>query len=319
MRKVICFMLLMPVVSPIARASCSFYTGVSAEVPGYLNFGNVVVQRDAPIGSVLATAVTGAYNSGNPIAGCTREAWTARWELTQWGTLSGYGDGVYNTNLVGVGLRLTTAQSGKVLPYEASYPYNAGGSWASISGDGIKGELIKTGDITSGTLTDGTLARASVVNQFYFANVTLNGTNTVTAAACSVTSVDEPVQLGDHNKQEFSGVGYTTEWKAFNIVLDCNKSAHIYVQIDATRDASNAPGVMAIDSESGSTAATGVGVQLYFVPDNSAAQFGQVKDYYTSPNGGMETVQLKARYYQTASAVTTGPANATATFTLTYK
>ncbi|MFB1416115.1 fimbrial protein [Klebsiella michiganensis] len=33
----------------------------------------------------------------------------------------------------------------------------------------------------------------------------------------------------------------------------------------------------------------------------------------------METVQLKARYYQTASAVTTGPANATATFTLTYK
>ena len=41
-----------------------------------------------------------------------------------------------------------------------------------------QGELIKTGDITSGTLTDGTLARASVVNQFYFANVTLNGTNT---------------------------------------------------------------------------------------------------------------------------------------------
>lgn len=169
------------------------------------------------------------------------------------------------------------------------------------------------------------LARASVVNQFYFANVTLNGTNTVTAASCSVTSVtsvtsvDEPVQLGDHNRQEFSGVGYTTEWKAFNIVLDCNKSAHIYVQIDATKDASNAPGVMAIDSESGGTAATGVGVQLYFAPDNSAAQFGQVKDYYTSPNGGMETVQLKARYYQAASAVTAGPANETATFTLTYK
>lgn len=109
MRKVICFMLLMLVVSPIARASCSFYSGVSGEVPGYLNFGNVVVQRDAPIGSVLATAVTGAYNNGNAIAGCTREAWTARWELTQWGTLSGYGNGVYNTNLVGVGLRLTTA------------------------------------------------------------------------------------------------------------------------------------------------------------------------------------------------------------------
>jgi len=133
----------MLVVSPIARASCSFYSGVSGEVPGYLNFGNVVVQRDTPVGSVLATTVTGAYNNGNAIAGCTREAWTARWELTQWGTLSGYGNGVYNTNLSGVGLRLSTAQSGKVLPYEASYPYNAGGSWASIPGDGIKGGTDK--------------------------------------------------------------------------------------------------------------------------------------------------------------------------------
>lgn len=74
MRKFICFMLLMLVVSPIARASCSFYSGVSGEVPGYLNFGNVVVQRDVPIGSVLATTITGAYNNGYAIAGCKREA-----------------------------------------------------------------------------------------------------------------------------------------------------------------------------------------------------------------------------------------------------
>ena len=319
MRNVILFFLLLMAVPDVAMASCSFTGGVTSELAGYLSFGNVTVQRDAAVGSVIATTVTGAYNNGNAIAGCTREAWTARWELTQWGTLSGYGSGVYNTNLPGVGLRLSSASSGKPLPFESSYPYNAGGSWASIPGDGIKGELIKTGDITSGTLTNGVLARASVVNQFYFANVTLNGTNTVTSAGCSVTSVDEPVQLGDYSKRDFSGVGYTTGWKAFNIVLDCNKSAHINVQIDATKDASNAPGVMAIDTESGSTVATGVGVQLYFAPDNSAAQFGQVKDYYTSPNGGMETVQLKARYYQTASAVTAGPANATATFTLTYK
>ncbi|MFK9857655.1 type 1 fimbrial protein, partial [Klebsiella pneumoniae] len=121
MKKIICLLLLIMAIAPLAEASCSFYSGVSGEVPGYLNFGNVVVQRDAPIGSVIATTVTGAYNNGNAIAGCKREAWTARWELTQWGTLSGYGNGVYNTNLVGVGLRLSTAQSGKVLPYEASY------------------------------------------------------------------------------------------------------------------------------------------------------------------------------------------------------
>ena len=175
MRKLLFFLLLMIAVLPEVQATCSFYGGVTSEVSGYLNFGNVVIQRDAQVGSTIATAITGPYNGGNGIAGCQREAWTARWELTQWGTLSGYGNGVYNTNLPGVGLRLSFASTGRVLPYEISYPYSAGGTWLSIPGDGIKGELIKTGDITSGALTGSVLARASVVNQFYFANVTLNG------------------------------------------------------------------------------------------------------------------------------------------------
>ena len=74
MKEILCFLAL--VVSPAACASCSFYSGVSGEVTGYLNFGNIVIQRDVPVGSIL---VTGAYNNNNPIAGCTREAWTARW------------------------------------------------------------------------------------------------------------------------------------------------------------------------------------------------------------------------------------------------
>ena len=179
--------------------------------------------------------------------------------------------------------------------------------------------MIKTGDISGGTLDTGVLARASVANQFYITNVTLNGTNTVTSMACSVTTNDVDVPLGQHKKSEFSGPGSATGWKAFNIGLDCDKSARINVQIDATQDPSNIAGVMKLDSASGDMAATGLGVQLYFVPDDSAVQFGQSRFYYTSPNGGSETVQLKARYYQTTSAITAGTANATATFTLTYK
>lgn len=44
------------------------------------------------------------------------------------------------------------------------------------------------------------LARASVANQFYFANVTLNGTNTITSESCSVTTNPVNVPLGDHDK-----------------------------------------------------------------------------------------------------------------------
>ncbi|MDH8549244.1 type 1 fimbrial protein, partial [Klebsiella pneumoniae] len=77
----------------------------------------VAVQRDAAVGSVIATATTGAYNGGNTIAGCS-EAWTYRWELSKWGTLSSLGSNIYNTNVPGVGIRLTNTSSGKVLPYD---------------------------------------------------------------------------------------------------------------------------------------------------------------------------------------------------------
>lgn len=315
MRKLLFFLLLMIAVLPEVQATCSFYGGVTSEVSGYLNFGNVVIQRDAQVGSTIATAITGPYNGGNGIAGCQREAWTARWELTQWGTLSGYGNGVYNTNLPGVGLRLSFASTGRVLPYEISYPYSAGGTWLSIPGDGIKGELIKTGDITSGALTGSVLARASVVNQFYFANVTLNGTNTVKSEACTVTTPSVDIPMGDHDKSEFSGAGSSTDWVSFDIGLSCDVGARINVRIDATADASaGSQGVMLIDSGG----ASGVGIQLHYRPDDAAVQYGQERFYWQSVYGD-EIVQLKARYYQTAGSITPGAANGTATFTLSYK
>ncbi|ELW2862239.1 fimbrial protein [Salmonella enterica] len=321
MKKVGFFLLLSLMVSSAAYARCSYYSGVTGEVPGYLHFGNVVVQRDAPVGSVLATAVTGAYNGGNPLAGCLREAFTGRFELTQWRTLSGYGNGVYNTNLPGVGLRLTGSQTGKVLPFDTSYGYSPSWVWVSIPGEGIKGELIKTGNITSGTLTNGVLARASIVNQFYFANVTLNGASTVSAAACTVTTDSVEVSLDKHDRAKFTGVGSTTAWKAFDIGLDCSTSARINVRIDPASGAvAGRTDVMNLDGGGGDGSASGIGVQLWFRPNGgSAVKFGQETYYWTSAYGGRETVQLQARYYQTTQSITAGKANATATFTLTYK
>ncbi|HHT5262069.1 fimbrial protein [Klebsiella michiganensis] len=296
------------------QASCSFASGVSGEIPGYVSFGNVAVQRDAAVGSVIATATTGAYNGGNSIAGCT-EAWTYRWELSKWGTLSTLGGNIYNTNVPGVGIRLTNSSSGKVLPYDQSVSANTN---IFIGGNGIKAELIKTGDITGGTLDTGMLARASVANQFYFANATLNGTNTITSESCSVTTNPVNVPLGDHDKSEFSGPGTATAWQTFNINLSCVQGARINVRIDATADSdAGVPGVIKLDSDL--VNASGVGVQVWYRYEDSPVQFGQERYYYTSPSGGNEYVQLQARYYQTTQNVTAGKANATATFTLSYK
>jgi type 1 fimbria pilin len=182
--------------------------------------------------------------------------------------------------------------------------------------------LIKTGDITPGTLSGlaGRFLAGTRENGQWSVEVPVNLTPAqITTVACTVDTPDVNVLLDQHAKSEFSGQGSATQWKAFNIDLDCDKSARINVRIDATQDPSNVAGVIKLDSAPGDMAATGVGVQLYFAPDNSAVQLGQSKFYYTSPNGGPETVQLKARYYQTLPAITAGTANATATFTLSYK
>ncbi|EAC0926531.1 type 1 fimbrial protein, partial [Salmonella enterica subsp. enterica] len=219
------------------------------------------------------------------------------------------------TNLPGVGIRLTNTSSGKMLLYDQSVSAN---TYIFIGGNGIKAELIKTGDITGGTLDTGMLARASVANQFYFANVTLNGTNTITSESCSVTTNPVNVPLGDHDKSEFNGPGTATAWQTFNINLSCVQGARINVRIDATADSdAGVPGVIKLDSDP--VNASGVGVQLWYRYEDSPVQFGQERYYYTSPSGGNEYVQLQARYYQTTQSITAGKANATATFTLSYK
>lgn len=297
----------------VAFASCNFTGGATSEISGYVSFGNVSVQRDTPVGSVLATSTTGTYNGGQAIVGCS-DSWTYRWELSKWTSLSSQGNKVYNTNIAGVGIRLTNTASGKVLPYDQS----VGTGSIAINGDGIKAELIKTGDITGGTLTTGMLARASVVNQFYFANVTLNGTNTITSESCSVTTNPVNVSLGDHNKNEFSGAGSGTSWQAFNIGLDCSQGARINVRIDATADSdAGVPGVIKLDSNTGN--ASGVGIQVWYSNGDTPVQFGQELYYGTSSASGSQQIALQARYYQTTQTVTAGKANATATFTLSYK
>ncbi|HFZ8994379.1 TPA: fimbrial protein [Citrobacter freundii] len=309
-----CAFLLLWLASFAVQASCQFYGDVTSALTGYLSFGNVTVQQDTPVGTVIATATTGAYNGGNGIAGCD-EAWTYRWELIKWRTLSRLGNNIYNTNLPGVGIRLTNATTGKVLPYDQSAgAYN----YVTIPGDGIKAELIKTGDITSGALRTGLLARAEIVNEFDIANAMLTGTNTVISAACQVTTPDVEVRLGDHKKSEFLGTGSGTAWQAFDIGLQCNPGTRINIQIDAAQDPSNIAGVMKLDDDSGDTTATGVGVELHYESDNSAVQFGQ-SHYYPTDDGINQNVKFVTRYRQTGQSITAGKANATATFTLTYR
>ncbi|WP_058911249.1 fimbrial protein [Entomohabitans teleogrylli] len=308
-------MMILLLLPAVGYARCNFVDGITSEVSVEVNFGNIIVQRDAAVGTVIGTANTGDFNNGRSIAGCD-VPWTFAWEIRQWRTLSSSGNNIYNTNIPGVGIRLVMGTSGRHLPFQIDFPAL---NYPILSN--VRVELIKTGNISGGTLTPGMLAQAVIVNQFPMANIRLTGTNTVSAAACSVTTPGVNVAMGDHDKREFRGLGTGTGtgWTRFNISLNCNRNARINVRIDATPDPINRPGVMRLDRAPGNMAATGVGIELWYQHINVPVQFGQERFYYQSPSGGNEIVQLQARYYQTGATITAGKANATATFTLTYK
>ncbi|KLV52812.1 fimbrial protein [Citrobacter sp. MGH104] len=302
--------------------------------------GTVVVQRDAVVGQPISDWLMS--NQGVAYQDCNFDS-TPQYAINAGikntgakASITWNGEAVFKTNVPGVGYvfegrtsvdsnplpeNWTGIASGQSQVFTLQISHSAG--YHPSINDQARIRLIKTGDITPGALSGspgrfiaGTRENAQWSNEL---PITFSG-GQITTIACSVTSPDViEVSLGQHKKSEFSGPGSSTGWKAFNIGLDCDKSARINVQIDAAQDPSTVAGVMKLDSAPGDMTATGVGVQLYFAPDDSAVQFGQSRYYYTSPNGGSETVQLKARYYQTTAAITAGMANATATFTLTYK
>ncbi|MEB0183537.1 fimbrial protein [Pseudomonas sp. Bout1] len=304
--------LFMSGLSQAALASCSFSGGVSSEVTKTVSFGKVTVQRDSPIGTVLATQSTGAYAGGAAFFGCTT-AWVYRWENTTWPTLSSYGNGVYNTNIAGVGIRITNG-NGKVTPYDQPAAANE-----YILIPDIKVELIKTksGAVGAGTIPIGIESRASIASQFYTANVSLTGTNTIVPVACSVTNTSIPVPMGDIPRTSFTGVGSSSPEKSFSIPLNCDATTRVNVTLDGTRHSSGIAGLLALDPSASDTVASGVGLQLLF--KSAPVSLGSPIAVGTVASDGAYSVPFTARYYQTGATVGGGKANSTATFTMTYQ
>jgi len=302
----------------VGRASCSFATGVTGEITKNINFGTIVVQRDAAIGSVLASVFTGAYNGGDSIYGCTT-AWSNVWSLNQFTQLSSYGNNVYATNISGVGLRLTNIAHGAVIPYtESDFVAN---EFVIINSTGVEAELVKTsaGGVGAGNLTTGKLANASASVGAEYANVTLTGTNTIQPVACSVTNTSITVPMGTVLQAKFTGTGSTTDAQTFSIPLNCDSGTKVHITLSAGSSGSfsTTSGILNLDSSSGSTTATGVGLQLLY--NSSPVTLGSLLNIATTSSSGSYSIPLTAQYYQTASTITAGTANASATFTMTYQ
>ncbi|MGL4485561.1 MAG: fimbrial protein [Yersinia sp. (in: enterobacteria)] len=146
---------------------------------------------------------------------------------------------------------------------------------------------------------------------------------TVKVAACSVGQSIIPVPMGRVSAQKyFNSTQRFSDKVPFTIRLECDAGTNVSISFDGA----TVPGrdnILALNDPNDSKTATGVGVQLINLERNPNNNNGmRLKHNHTIRNNteaGTQNLQFAARYYQTARNVTGGVANATATFTLTYR
>lgn len=184
--------------------------------------------------------------------------------------------------------------------------------------------FVATGKLTAGTYTSTSKTVGSL--RAYNSSGTIMSTNSIVLPAvtfnvnvtsCTVNNATVPVGLGDVSKSQFTGVGSSSSAIAYNISLNCSTGTPVKLTLDGTADSSNTTGVLALTSAGTAGVASGLGVQLLY--NSSPVTLGSIITVGTTTSAGAYSIPLTARYYQTASTVTAGKANSTATFTMTYR
>lgn len=291
--------------------TCDYLYSTLAERDIWVFYGqNMIVQQNAPAGTVIFETWTNQFGGGRGFLGC-RTAWTLAMELDMFPTLSSYGNKVYNTNIPGIGLRLSVMQGGEIFPATRAMGADV---YAVIAGLGVGVQLIKTtaGATGTGLITSGRIAGFRIKESpTYFASLSTYSGGRVVAGSCTVNATTVNVKLEQATTTNFTGIGSTAKPKTFNIALNCNSGTKVKLTLDGKR--AGPAGVLGLNTGSGQ--ASGIGIQL--LKGTSVIALGSKLDYGTSGSG---TTQLPviARYYQTAATIVPGTTSASATFTVEY-
>ncbi len=272
-----------------------------SEAAGYLN----MVGSNSPLG--YASGNYGNSN-GNPIYGITALpgiGYAASWNLSTTGLNSYFQP--YGNLSAPTSYELTDPSSMRIDFFVMSSLW--AGSWCLSAGATL-------GEIRFG---DQTVARLQISGEALCVNVT--------GRTCSVSSGSQnlSVAMGGYSLSQFSGIGYTTAPRPFNLQLEsCTGGvAQVNIMFNATADSdvSNASEQGVVQLNSGG--ASGVALQL-LRSDNTPLPLNRYPDtpLYSGSSlaeGASLTLPLRARYLQTQSSVTAGQANASVTFNLIYQ
>ncbi|MDU5485976.1 MAG: fimbrial protein [Serratia liquefaciens] len=284
-----------------------------------VSFGDVAIQRDTALGSVLASKkVTIADGTPAITDGWCRGSWISVNYANSWSPLNG----IAATNIAGIGIRLTYQhwQSRDWTMVANQSNYNSSDYWVFDSSYWLI-ELIKTGPTSSGHLTAGTWGKVSIApaagSSWTVTSLTATGINNITSVACSLNGTSINVPLGDVLDIKFTAIGTTVGDKSFDVGLSCDKDARINVALAGTQNSDTTDtSVLALTNTGQAGTAGGMGVQLLY--GGTPLKINNNIVLKTTP-GGQETLPFTARYYQTNKVVTPGKANSSATLNITYQ
>lgn len=161
-------------------------------------------------------------------------------------------------------------------------------------------------------------ASTGVVQSVYADSATLNFSGRFNQAGCTVSSSSSlTVSMGDWYSNDFTGVGSTTTNKSVPVVLNCAAGAKVVATLQAnSSDPQN--GKINVTSSGGTTAATGVNVQLVNA-SNTPLVLNSSFIVTNYASGGSYPLNWYAHYIQTSTPITAGSAYAVAVLTLSYQ
>ncbi|WP_455916587.1 fimbrial protein [Pantoea agglomerans] len=309
------FMVVAFISSPV-QAACNPINGWYMK-PIYFNFpASLAVGNHVPDGTVIHTQSIPIGPSYQKYARCTSSADNVEFEIRRpWSLFRGT---YRHASAPGIGIRMTLNLGvvNGAAPF-IQYPFINPPVELDMGPDPkIEIEVIKIsnlgGQIPSGELGRYWVMTSGQLNSSAFYLMSAAPVSLITTT-CQVSNPVINVPMGDVNTSVFSRVGSTSPARNFTIRLNCDPQANVSVTVDAAADPSRAQGVLSLTALTDK--ANGVGIQV--LQNNAPVTFGQVKSIGTSA-GGIYNIPMSARYYQTQGQVTSGRANGTATFTMTY-
>lgn len=306
---------------PQAYATCSGDTNVIGgsyvinPVRYTVNFGNVTVQKNAPVGTTIANAYT-PYNE-NLYYGACKNGGYIYGNMTYGGGVPSGVEHVYKTNVPGIGIMLSRNQIYFDSP-RFSYYTGASIAWSYADSSAIA-RLIVIGPVSPGSVEPGEIGFISFDGSpdSHAYTVTLGSPIPIVASSCSITTPSVNVKLDDIFSADLNAVGKTAKLKNFNVGLDCEASAKVNVKLTGNKNTdTSASGVLQLTNAGSAGVAKGVGIQMLY---NNAPMVLDQNVLLKTSTGGTETFTFGAQYYQTKSDVSMGSANATATLDITYQ